>query len=149
MLSGPTLRVVFIRDQNNPDRWIGLASTDTEITPDRVCRIYAKRWAIEVFFKQAKQQLGLAREVQVRSYSACVAHTSIVFLRYMMLAFYQRQQIDDRTIPGLFYGACEALHALSMACCLQVILLECLKEVSQAGSSGAFDAACRMCGVAE
>jgi len=39
----------------NHDRWIGLACTDTEITPDRVCRIYAKRWAIEVFFKQAKQ----------------------------------------------------------------------------------------------
>lgn len=148
MLSGPTLRVVFIRDQNNPDQWIGLASTDTEITPDRVCRIYGKRWAIEVFFKQIKQQLGLAREVQVRSYTACIAHTSIVFLRYMMLAYYQRQQIDERTIPGLFFAACQQLQALALGCCLQIILLEWLQEVSRAGHPRAFEAACRICGVA-
>lgn len=149
MLSGPTLRVVFIRDQNNPDQWIALASTDTQITPGRVCRIYAKRWAIEVFFKQVKQQLGLAREVQVRSYTACIAHTSIVFLRYMMLAYYQRQQIDERTIPGLFFAACQQLKALGLACCLQIILLEWLQEVSRAGHPRAFEAACRICGVAE
>jgi len=149
MLSGPKLRVVFIRDQKDSTRWIALASTDTEITPGRVCRIYAKRWAIEVFFKQVKQQLGLACEVQVRSYTACVAHTSIVFLRYMMLAYYRRQQIDERTIPGLFFAACRELQALSMGCCLQIILLEWLSQASRSGYPRAFETACQICGIAE
>ena len=36
--------------------------------------------------KQSKQELGLASEVEVRSYAALIAHTSVVYLRYMMLA---------------------------------------------------------------
>lgn len=148
MRGGPTLRVVFLVDQADPSKWIALASTDTDITPRRVCRIYGKRWAIEVFFKQTKQHLGLASELQVRSYTACVAHTSIVFLRYMMLAYYRRQQCDDRTIPGLFYAACQQLQALSLAGCLQIILVECLHRQAF-GNPGPFEAACQLCGIAE
>lgn len=149
MLNGPPVRVVFIRDQRDPDKWLALASTDLEISRERICRIYAKRWAIEVFFKQIKQQLGLVGELQVRSYTSCVAHTSIVFLRYMMLAYYQRQQADQKTIPGLFYQACEQLQAMALQGCLQLILLELLVIVSKSMNPQAFQAAWALCGIVE
>jgi hypothetical protein len=133
MLSGPTVRVVFLRDRRNPERWLALASTDTSLTPERICRIYAKRWAIEVFFKQAKQQLGLAREFQVRSYAAQIAHTSIVFMRYMMLEYYRRQCTDERTIPGLFYAYVRELQMLAVHVCIQLILLEVLQLIARQG----------------
>ena len=124
MLSGPKVRVVFVRDQSNPEKWLAIASTDLSLSPRQICRIYAKRWAIEVFFKQTKQELGLASEVQVRSYAGLLAHTSIVYLRYIMLAYYHRQQTDDKTIPGLFYAFSKELKIMSMKLCLQIILLE-------------------------
>jgi len=133
MLNGPTIRVVFVRDSRTPGRWLALASTDLTISPERVCRIYAKRWAIEVFFKQIKQELGLASEVEVRSYAALVAHTSIVYLRYMMLAYYHRQQTDDKTIPGLFHAFSEELKTMSMQLCLQIIRLELVELLLSRG----------------
>jgi len=149
MLSGPNLRVVFVRDQQDPDQWGALASSDLQITPQHICRIYAKRWAIEVFFKQTKQQLGLDSELQVRSYTACVAFTSIVFIRYMMLSFYQRQCTDNRTIPGLFYAGCEQLQAITLQCCLQIVLTEILRALFQSLPAEGFKTACAISGVIE
>jgi len=133
MLNGPKIRVVFVRDSRTPGQWLAIASTDLTITPERICRIYAKRWAIEVFFKQTKQELGLASEVEVRSYAAVIAHTSIVYLRYMMLAYYRRQQTDDKTIPGLFHAFSEELKTMSMQLCLQIIRLELVELLSGKG----------------
>lgn len=133
MLSGPKVRIVFVCDRRNPERWLAIASTDTSLTPERICRIYAKRWAIEVFFKQAKQQLGLAREFQMRSYAGLVAHTSIIFLRYMMLEYYRRQCSDERTIPGLFHAYVRELQMLAVHVCIQLILLEVLQLIASLG----------------
>lgn len=133
MLSGPRVRIVFLCDRRNPERWLALASTDTSLTPERICRIYAKRWAIEVFFKQTKQQLGLAREFQVRSYAAQIAHTSIVLLRYMMLEYYRRQCSDERTIPGLFQAYVRELQMLTVHVCIQLVLLEILQLIARQG----------------
>jgi len=149
MLAGVKVRVVFIRDEEDPGKWIGLASTDLEITPRRICRIYAKRWGIEVFFKQIKQELGLHGELQVRRYSACIGFISIVFLRYMMLSYYRRQCEDERTIPGLFYAAREQLQANSLRCCLKVILIELLAALGQSISPQSMQVACLACGVIE
>ena len=149
MIGGVKVRVVFVRDKHNPDKWLALVSTDLDITPERICRIYAKRWAIEVFFKQIKQQLGLVGQLQARSYTACVAFASIVCLRYMMLCYYQRQQADGRTIPGLFYAACQQLESISLQCCLRIIVLEIMMILSRARSPQAFETACSICGVIE
>jgi len=149
MIGGVRVRVVFVRDKHNPDKWLALVSTDLDITPERICRIYAKRWAIEVFFKQIKQQLGLVGQFQARSYTGCVAYVSIVCLRYMMLCYYQRQQADARTIPGLFYAACQQLQSISLQWCLRIILLEIMMILSRSRSPQAFETACRMCGVIE
>jgi IS4 transposase len=70
-------------------------------TVKEVIRIYGKRWNIEVFFKMSKSYLRLAQEFQGRSYDSMVAHTAIVFIRYIMLVLESRNGEDPRTIGSL------------------------------------------------
>jgi hypothetical protein len=64
-----------------------MLSTDTDLSDEEIVRICGKRWDIEVFFKMAKQHLKLAKEIQCRDFDALIAHTTIVFMRYMFLAY--------------------------------------------------------------
>jgi hypothetical protein len=67
----------------------------------------------QVFFKMAKQHLKLAKEMQCRDYDALVAHTTIVFLRYMFLTYQHRIETDDRTFGELFYACCDEVSDIS------------------------------------
>jgi hypothetical protein len=82
-------------------------STDLELANEEVVCIYGKRWDIEVFFKMTKQHLKLAKEIQCRDYDALIAHTSIVFMRYMFLAYQCRIETDQLTLGDLFYACCQ------------------------------------------
>jgi len=90
-----------------------LISTNLELPNEDIVRIYGKRWDIEVFFKMAKQHLKLAKEIQSRDYDALVAHTSIVFMRYMFLAYQNRIETDNRTFGELFYACCQEVSDIS------------------------------------
>ena len=113
MLKGTVpAKLLFVRDKRKKD-WLTLLSTDTNLADDEIVRIYGKRWDIEVFFKMAKQHLKLAKEIQCRDFDALVAHTSIVFMRYMFLAYQCRMQTDHRTFGDLFYACCDEVADIS------------------------------------
>ena len=114
-------RIVFVRDRRAKKKWLALLSTDTELPDEEVIRIYGKRWNIEVFFKMSKSYLRLAKEFQGRSYDSMVAHTAIVFIRYIMLALESRNGEDPRTIGNLFYICCDELQDISLLEALQKI----------------------------
>ncbi len=114
-------RIVFVRDRRTKKKWLALLSTDTELPDEEVVRIYGKRWNIEVFFKMSKSYLALAKEFQGRSYDSMVAHTAIVFIRYIMLALESRNGEDPRTIGNLFYVCCDELQDISLVEALQRI----------------------------
>ena len=114
-------KVVFVRDRRKKD-WLALLSTDIHLSDEDIIRIYGKRWDIEVFFKMAKQHLKLAKEIQCRDYDALIAHTTIVFMRYMFLAYRCRLETDDRTFGDLFYACCEELSDISFVEALYLIL---------------------------
>jgi hypothetical protein len=76
--------------------------------------------------------LRLGKEFQTRSYDSLVAHTSIVFLRYMMLSFELRRSEDDRAYGELFYRCCEELKDISFIASL-ALLLEMLKSAVRTG----------------
>jgi IS4 transposase len=109
---GRAARLVFVRDRRKTD-WLALISTDLNLSNEDIVRIYGKRWDIEVFFKMAKQHLKLAKEMQCRDYDALVAHTTIVFLRYMFLTYQHRIESDDRTFGELFYACCDEVSDIS------------------------------------
>ena len=61
---------------------------------------YLGRWSIEVFFKEAKQRLGLGQE-QGQSFAAQVFSVNLVFLRYSLLAYLLEHDPQPRTIGDL------------------------------------------------
>ncbi|WP_068557791.1 IS4 family transposase, partial [Thermotalea metallivorans] len=119
-------KIVFVRDRRNKSKWLALISTDIDLPETEIIRIYGKRWDIEVFFKMCKSYLKLAKEFQGRSYDMMVAHTTIVFSRYIMLAVENRNNTDLRTIGALFYYCCDELEDIKFLEALQLII-EALK----------------------
>jgi hypothetical protein len=115
-------RILFIRDRNRSKKWLALLTTDLELTDEEIIRIYGKRWNIEVFFKTTKSFLNLAKEFQGRSYDSMVAHTTIVFCRYIMLALENRESKDPRTLGNLFYLCCDELQDISFSKAFRLIL---------------------------
>ena len=117
-------RVVFVRNRTEGARraWLALLTTDMVLKDEEVVRIYGKRWQIEVFFKSAKCLLRLAKEFQTRSYDSLTAHTSIVFLRQMMLCCEQRRTTDDRTFGDIFRLCCREPEDISFRTSLGLLL---------------------------
>ena len=103
MSAGTSAKIVFIRHRSNPSKWLAILSTDVSISDEEIIRIYGYRWSIEVFFKCTKSHLNLAREFQCRSFDSLIAHTTIVFTRYIFLAWEQRKANDDKTLGYLFF----------------------------------------------
>ena len=56
----------------------------------------------QVFFKMCKQHLKLVKEIQLRDFDGLIGHTSMVFARYNILSWFQRQQVDQRSFGDLF-----------------------------------------------
>ncbi|MBW2647750.1 MAG: IS4 family transposase, partial [Deltaproteobacteria bacterium] len=57
----------------------------------------------------AKQHRKLAKEIQYRDYDAPIAHTTVVFMRYMLLSYQYCLETDHRAFGDLFYACCEEL----------------------------------------
>ena len=124
-------KIVFVRDRSSRN-WLALLSTDVHLADEEIITFYKRRWDIEVFFKMTKSFLNLAKEYQGRSYDALVAHTTIVFARYIMLAVSQRTTKDPRTLGSLFHAGCDELRQVSFAEALTMFLglfQQVLKEI--------------------
>ncbi len=121
-------KIVFARDNEKQKKWVALISTDLDLEDDEIIRIYGKRWDIEVFFKMSKSYLKLAKEFQCRSYDAMVAHTTIVYTRYIMLEWINRDEIDDKTFGNLFFEYCDELKDITFIKSLKLIL-EAVEEI--------------------
>jgi hypothetical protein len=126
-------KLVFVRNRRKKD-WLALLSTDTDLADEDIVRIYGKRWDIEVFFKMAKQHLKLAKEIQCRDFDALIAHTTIVFMRYMFLAYQCRMETDQRSFGELFYACCEEVADISFMEALYRILTLAADQLKQLGS---------------
>lgn len=105
-------KIVFVRNRSTK-KWLALLSTDVNLADEEIIKLYKRRWDIEVFFKITKSYLRLAKEFQSRSYDALVAHTAIVFARYIMLELARRTNNDPRTLGTLFHAGCDELRQVS------------------------------------
>ena len=130
---GRLAKLVFVRDKRKKD-WLALVSTDTTLTNEDIVRIYGKRWDIEVFFKMAKQHLKLAKEIQCRDFDALIAHTSIVFMRYMFVVYQCRVETDHRTFGDLFYFCCDQVSDISFIEALYRILTLAADQLKNIGN---------------
>lgn len=129
LVPGIPVMVVFIRHRSKKNEWLAILSTDLTLTPQEIISTYKMRWDIEVFFKCTKSLLRLQKEFQGRSYDLLVSHTTIVFSRYILLAWQHRQSSDDRTLGGLFYELCDEVNSLDWAIALQQ-LVDVINEIA-------------------
>ena len=79
-----TVRVVFVRWSKK--RWHCFLCTETDLEIAEILDYYARRWAIEVYFRDCKQLLELGKG-QSETFDALIAWTSIVMLRYLILVY--------------------------------------------------------------
>jgi hypothetical protein len=121
------VKIVFVKDRHSKN-WLAVLSTDTTISNEEIIRIYGKRWDIEVFFKVSKSYLALAKEFQGRSYDMMLAHTTIVFMRYAMLALESRNSNDLRTIGDLFFYMCDEVEDIKFSVSLMLVI-ELLRSI--------------------
>lgn len=133
LTDGTPAKLVFVRDSRKSD-WLALLSTDISLADDKIVQTYGKRWDIEVFFKMAKQHLKLAKEIHSRDYDALIAHTSIVFMRYMFLAYQYRITADHRTFGELFYACCDEIRDISFMEALYRLLSLALASIQKMGA---------------
>ena len=65
-------------------------TTDLTLSAQRILELYTLRWAIEVYFKEAKQHLGYLQE-QSGHYAAYLASLHLTAIRFCLLALAQAQ----------------------------------------------------------
>jgi len=115
-------KIVFVRDRNNRKKWLALLSTDVSLSEDEIIALYGKRWDIEPFHKMIKSFLRLGKEFHSRSFDAMVAHTAIVFTRYLFLSLENRENRDLRSFGQLFYAVCDELEDISFQAAFALII---------------------------
>ena len=130
MSKGTQAKIVFIKHRSNPNKWLAILSTDVSMSDEEIIRVYGYRWSIEVCFKCVKSHLNLGTEFQSRSFDALVSHTTIVFSRYIFLAWEQRKANDDKTLGYLFFEFGEDIAEVDFKDALRSLMALVLDIVS-------------------
>jgi len=91
------VRLLFVRGVADSDKaqpgkhdWCVFLTTDTQLDAQKMLELYAMRWAIEVYFKEAKQHLGFLKE-QARHYACYVASIHLTAIRFCFLVIAKQQ----------------------------------------------------------
>jgi len=86
--NGTPIKMFFSRQGKN-GKWRVFVTTNTELTFIKMIEIYQIRWTVEVFFKEAKQLLGLGR-CQSNDFDAQIADTTITMIQHILLTLKYR-----------------------------------------------------------
>lgn len=119
---GIPVKIVFVRNRNKKSECLYLLSTNTLLSDSEIVRVYGNRWSIECFFKASKSFLKLGTEFQCRSYSAMVSHTTIVFVRYILLEWIRRNENDAHSYGELFFLLCDDVQDMELTDALQSLM---------------------------
>jgi hypothetical protein len=85
---GIEVKLLFCKTSRK-GKWTMLLTTDIDLTFEQAYKIYSTRWAIEVFFKESKQYLGLGKN-QAQDFDAQIASTTITMIQYNILSVAKR-----------------------------------------------------------
>jgi hypothetical protein len=83
---GKPIKLTVVKHDSHPerDRTKYLATSELSLSNAEHVRWYRRRWPVEVFFRDAKQLLGMGRS-QVRQPQAVLTHLVLVCLAYVGL----------------------------------------------------------------
>ncbi len=108
---GLRLKLFYVR-YHGVDKWNVLVSTDLSLNFNKAIEIYNIRWSIEVFFKEAKQNLNLGKE-QSNSFDAQIADTTIKAIQYIMLTMHKKVN-NLKTVGELFRHSKNIMSELTL-----------------------------------
>ena len=115
-----TLRLLFVRGLKEPGAakpgkkdWALFLTTDLQLSMSTMLEIYALRWGIEVYFKEAKQHLGFLKE-QTLTFASHTASIHRCAIRYLMLV-HNKLETQGTRIGGLRSQIQDQLDSLSFA----------------------------------
>ena len=83
--SNVKMKIVFVLNEGE-EKWHAFASTNIQLSAQKILEYYSQRWSIEVFFKNCKQYLNYGKE-QMSNLDSIIACDALVFLRYMVLTY--------------------------------------------------------------
>ena len=86
--NGVPIKMFFSRQGTN-GKWRVFITTNTELSFIKMIEIYQIRWTVEVFFKEAKQLLGLGK-CQSNDFDAQIADTTITMIQHILLTLKYR-----------------------------------------------------------
>lgn len=85
------VRLLFVRGLKEPGEaavsnkdWALFLTTDIRLSMKKMLEVYALRWGIEVYFKEAKQHLGFLKE-QTATFASHTASIHLCAIRYLIL----------------------------------------------------------------
>ena len=114
------VRLLFVRGVREPGEpevgkkdWALFLSTDPTLSMSKMLEVYALRWGIEVYFKEAKQHLGFLVE-QTRTFTSHTASIHLCAIRYLMLV-HAKLGGDGARIGELRADIQDQLNLLSFA----------------------------------
>lgn len=84
--------------------WAVFLTTDTALSGTEILELYSMRWAIEVYFKEAKQHLGFLKE-QSNHYAAYIASIHLTAIRFCLLVIAKQIQ-GAESIAGVRQTLC-------------------------------------------
>ena len=128
-LAGIMVKLFFCRRTKNAD-WNGLLTTNIKLDFFEAYHIYSMRWSIEVFFKEAKNLLGLGKS-QSRNFAVQIAGISVAILQYNILGTVKRFTSYE-TIGGLFHQATDGVIQLSVTDRIWGVLQELVNIIAEA-----------------
>ena len=120
---------LFFSKTSKRGKWHGLVTTNRELGFSQAFKIYATRWSIEVFFKEAKQLLGLGK-CESRHFEAQIAATTLCILQYNLLSTVKRFESYE-TLGALFRGTKAELIEITVKERIWLIIIELLTELSE------------------
>jgi hypothetical protein len=97
-----TVKLLFVRGINAPGEpesgkkdWALFLTTNTRLGVSKMLEVYALRWGIEVYFKEAKQHLGFLAE-QTASFASHTASIHLYAIRYLILVQAKIEGLEAR-----------------------------------------------------
>ena len=88
---GKILLVVYYQTKDFSDSVTVLGSNALVWTPDKIIYSFTRRWNIETFYKDSKQNLGL-EDYELRKLKGIIRHWYLVFLAYTILQLSSKEK---------------------------------------------------------
>ncbi|NCP22476.1 MAG: IS4 family transposase [Flavobacteriales bacterium CG_4_8_14_3_um_filter_35_10] len=120
---------LFFNKASRKGKWHLMLTTDLELNFEQAYKIYSTRWSIEVFFKEAKQYLGLGK-TQSQDFDAQIATTTICMLQYNLLSV-ARRFTDYESLGELFRNTKAETIQLTVAERIWQIIIDVLATLAE------------------